>query len=211
MSMLKNTLIPYAFAGAFMVNLAACAAPRAAHVAKKTTPSPTTAVVNEAPPQSAAPASVPLAVEVVASERMAPAPAGNHRKLSVEEQEMLRTVDPARVFHTAVAKKGIPTLTIIGPGEQRIPTLGSATLTVQAAPQALVTFATSDGGVFANQAASITVLADEQGRASTVMSAPPGTVDDVPVRVGSPSAIGTAVLLVHVMYPASPLQPVAAP
>ena len=124
---------------------------------------------------------------------------------------MLRTVDPSRVFHTAVAKKGVPTLTIIGSGEQRIPTLGSATLVVQAAPEALVTFATSDGGVFANQAASITVLADEHGRASTVMTAPRGTVDDVPVRVGSPSAIGTAVLLVHVMYPASPLQAAHAP
>ena len=33
-----------------------------------------------------------------------------------------------------------------------------------------------------------------------------GTVDDVPVRVGSPSAIGTVTLLVHVLYPGSPVQ-----
>ena len=38
------------------------------------------------------------------------------------------------------------------------------------------------------------------------MKAPPGTVDDVPVRVGSPSAIGTVTLLVHVLYPGSPVQ-----
>jgi hypothetical protein len=177
---------------------------------KKSVSATSASEVTPAPSGKAKPAASAHAVDVVASERTAPAKAkesaGPHRQLSKAEQEMLRTVDPTRVYRTAAAKKGVPTLTIVGPSEQRIPTSGSATLVVQAAPEALVTFATSDGGVFENNAASITVLADAEGRATAVMKAPPGTVDDVPVRVGSPAAIGTVVLLVHVLYPGSPLQ-----
>jgi hypothetical protein len=194
---------------ALLAGSVGCSYPRAEHAAAQKAPPVTTApVVTAVPTEKTKPAASAHAVEVVASDRAAPAPAlkSHHRQLSKAEQEMLRTVDPTRVYRTAAAKKGVPTLTIVGPSEQRIPTLGSATLVVEAAPEALVTFATSDGGVFANNAASITVLADAEGRATAVMKAPPGTVDDVPVRVGSPSAIGTVTLLVHVLYPGSPLQ-----
>ena len=149
----------------------------------------------------------PTVVAVVPSDRQAPKPAepAASKPLSPEIARQLATVDPERVFQTAEAKPGVPALTIIGPSEQRIQALGSVELKVQAAPNAPVTFATADGGVFANQAASITVLADEAGIAKAVMHAPNGTVDDVPVTIGSPAASGTVTAIVHVLYPGSPL------
>ncbi len=131
--------------------------------------------------------------------------------MSPEVERQLRTVDPQRVFETAEAKPGVPQLTIVGPTEQRITAGGSATVAVQTAPAAVVTFATSDGGEFANHAASITVLADDQGLAQAVMTAPRGTLDDVPVHVGSPAAVGTVTMFVHVFYAESPLHTLTAP
>ncbi len=142
---------------------------------------------------------------------MVPALAERKRQVSPEVERQLCTVDPQRVFQTAEAKPGVPQLAIVGLAEQRIAAGGSATLAVQAAPAAVVTFATSDGGEFANHAASITVLADDQGLAQATMTAPRGTLDDVPVHIGSPAAVGTVTMLVHVFYAESPLHTLAAP
>ena len=149
----------------------------------------------------------PTVVSVVPSDRQAPKPAepAASKPLSPEIARLLATVDPERVYDTAIPGPSVPMLTSVGPTEQRIQPGGSATLSVKTVPESVCTFMSRDGGEFANHAASITVQADEHGIASAVMTANAGTLDDVQVLVGSPAATGTIGLIVHVLYPESPL------
>ncbi len=149
-------------------------------------------------------------VEVEPSERMPPVA---HRHVSPAVEQALRTVDAERIFVTAAPGPGVPALRIEGVSERRITPGRSTDITVRTVPGALTTFASREGGAFPNKQASITVLADDAGLASTTFTATPGTVDDVYVQAGSPGAIGTVSVVVHVLYPdspfvlASPVQP----
>lgn len=118
---------------------------------------------------------------------------------------MLNTVDPGRIFQTATPGPGVPELTVVGASEQRIQQGRSAEIAFRAAPDAPVSFLSREGGQFPNGQAAITVLADAEGIARTVFTATPGTVDDVYVQAGSPAAVGTASVVIHVLYPDSPL------
>ncbi len=127
-----------------------------------------------------------------------------HRVLSPEIEQALRTVDAKRIFTTATAQPGVPALRIEGMSERRISPGSSTDISVRTVPGAVATFASREGGAFPNKQASITVLADDTGLASTTFTATPGTVDDVYVQAGSPGAIGTVSVVVHVLYPDSP-------
>ena len=182
----------------------ACAGPRT-----PTSDNPTTSARSESPATGTAEATVPApattaspVVPTVHAVAVTPS-ALRHRDPAIEK--LLTTADPARIYDTATPGPDVPMLTSAGPTEQRIRPGETVTLSVRTVPGSVTTFASQDGGVFPNHAASITVLADEQGVAMTTLTADPGTVDDVQVQVGSPGAVGTIGLLVHVLYPQSPL------
>ena len=107
------------------------------------------------------------------------------------------------VFATAVADPGVPRLRSIGPTQQTIVLGGSAVLAVQGAPDAPVVFSSRDGGRFDQGLSVIRVRADAQGQARVRVHAPPGTVGDVTIFVGSPAAAGTVPLIVTVEHPGS--------
>jgi hypothetical protein len=187
--------------------ITACSSPRSASTEPVDAKTSTVPAPIQAP--AAAPEVAPTPVTVVPSDRVAPKK--SKKLLDPAIQKALATVDPMRVYDTAKAGENVPALVIVGPSDQRIQPLGSAEVAVRGAPESLVTFASSDGGVFSNQEASITVLSDEEGVARTTVHAPVGTIDDVPVRIGSPAASGTVIALVHVLYPDSAFSGTATP
>lgn len=134
-----------------------------------------------------------------------PVASDTKRKVSPDVQRQLNTSDPERVFTTAKPAPGVPALTVVGSSDLRIITGQSVVIRVQAAPHELVSFRATDGGEFPNHAGAITVLADERGIATTTLTAVAGTVDDTQVLAGSPGAVGTVGVMVHVLYPQSPL------
>jgi hypothetical protein len=126
-------------------------------------------------------------------------------------QAYLDVVEPGRIWLTAESGPAVTPLSTEQTDHIRIPYLGSTTLTVRAVPLAPVTFTVLDGGMLPNHLGSMTVRADDQGLASTVYTATPGTVDDVQVLAGSPLAAGTVTLVVHVLVEERPAsEPVAA-
>jgi len=76
-------------------------------------------------------------------------------------------------------------------------------LAVQAVPESPVTFTSFDLGQFSNQLTTITVLADENGVASTEFLATPGTINDVNILAASPMASGQVKFVVNVSLPSS--------
>lgn len=194
-----------------LLALASCTSPRSDSATAQVPVSAGSPVQAPAPASAQTPVSVteqPREVGVTASDRISPAgkaALAAHKALRPEVEKALRTVDPARVFATAKPGPDVPALRIEGPSEQRIQPGESAPVTVRTAPDEVVTFFTKEGGLFPNQQSCITVLADETGIARTLLTANPGTVDDVYIMAGSPAAIGTISLVVHVLYPDSPL------
>jgi hypothetical protein len=123
--------------------------------------------------------------------------------LDPEIRQALTTTSSDRVNDTARPGPGVPILSLIGPSMVVIEPGGSATLRAQSAPRALVHFYAKDGGIFPNQRASITVLADDQGVATTTLAANPGTIDDTTIFIGSPRASGMVSMIVHILHPGS--------
>jgi hypothetical protein len=191
-----------------IATVVACSSPRSAAMVPQPAPTVPLAAAQTGHGQVPA-AGNPTTVQVEASDRVAPK--RSKKLMDPAIQRMLRTVDPARIYDTAHPGPGVPSLTIVGPSDQRIHPGDSAPVAMQTAPESLVTFSAKDGGLFPNQQSSITVLADEQGIATTSILANPGTVDDVYVFAGSPAAVGTICTIVHVLYPDSPLVTVTQP
>ncbi len=77
----------------------------------------------------------------------------------------------------------------------------SVRLRARAVPKAPVTFTSTDLGAFENDLASITVIAGEDGWASAVLTATPGTEGDVNVSAASPMTSGRLVFRVRVSEP----------
>lgn len=125
-------------------------------------------------------------------------------KPDAAQTQRLASVDSERIFLTAVAAEGVPLLAVVGPASQIIPNGATAAIRVRTVPGGDVSFTVREGGEFPNQRASITVRAGEDGIATTVFMATPGTVDDVHIQAGSPQAVGTIMCPVHVLYPGSP-------
>ncbi len=123
--------------------------------------------------------------------------------LDPEIRQALTTTSSDRVNDIARPGPGVPILSLIGPSMVVIEPGGSTTLQARSAPGALVHFYAKDGGIFPNQRASITVLADDQGVATTSLAANPGTIDDTTIFIGSPRASGMVSMIVHILHPGS--------
>lgn len=122
-----------------------------------------------------------------------------------ELQRYLDTIEPGRVFQTADPASGAMQLTLVGSGATTvIPRLGSATLAVRTVPDAPCTFLATEGGAFAETGlACATVQANADGIARATYRADAGTIDDATILIGSPEAVGTQTLIVHVHHPES--------
>ena len=198
---LVSTLLVVICLGSCAPPSAQRAAPQRADANKAPTASPDEASLTPAPQSTPAPA----VVVVVSGRPTLEATVRKHPQVNDETRRQLTTVDPERVFQTATPGPGVPQLSIVGPSERRIQQGQSAEIAFQTAPAAPVSFLTREGGQFPNGQAAITVLADAEGIARTTFTATSGTVDDVYIQAGSPAAIGTQSMVVHVLYPDSPL------
>lgn len=120
-------------------------------------------------------------------------------------QRYLNTIEPGRVYQTADPATGAPALAAEGGGTTVvIPRLGSTSLAMRTAPGAPCTFLALEGGSFDDSSLSCaTVLAASDGIARVTYRADAGTVDDAAILVGSPAAVGTLTLIVHVHHPDS--------
>lgn len=120
-------------------------------------------------------------------------------------QRYLNTIEPGRVYQTADPASGAPQLEAVGGGATTvIPRLGSTSLAVRTVPGAPCTFLALQGGGFDDSGLSCaTVLATADGIARVTYRADAGTVDDAAILVGSPDAVGTLTLMVHVHHPDS--------
>lgn len=138
------------------------------------------------------------------SAQIAPAPYVRPRD-SAAMQRHLDVIEPGRIYQTADPATGAAQLTAVGgDGTRVIPAMGSVELAVRTAPGAPCTFLATEGGSFAEtRLACATVLASEDGVARATYHADAGTVDDATVLVGSPDAVGTLALTVHVHHPDS--------
>ena len=183
--------------GLVLVGCASVRAPQSGQVATTTTGAPgvpTTAMRAADPGQVVTPAPI-----VGPTDRV---PAGHPAiPLDPAVQLALSTTEGARVYDTARPGPTVPILRLEGASVQRIQPGETATLQVRSAPGALVSFWAKDGGLFPNQRASITVLADDQGLATTTVFANPGTLYDTSIFIGSPQATGVISTIVQVIPP----------
>ena len=100
--------------------------------------------------------------------------------------DYLKETAPGRVYQVKEPGRGVPALVEVGPLDLELPEDGAVRLRVRAAPEAPVTFATQDLGVFDNGLTSITVLADRRGLAAVRFNATPNLSGRVTVMAGSP-------------------------
>jgi hypothetical protein len=149
-------------------------------------------------PTTVASPPTPTAVPQTAPRQSAPADG-----LSPEIRKALTTTEGKRVYETARPGPGVPLLALASPAWVETQPGGSITVQARSAPGALVNFWAVEGGVFPNQRASITVLADDQGVATTTVTANSGTLDDTSIVIGSPQAVGLQTVTMHVLYPGS--------
>jgi hypothetical protein len=110
----------------------------------------------------------------------------------------LDVCEPGRVWQ-ASREANAPVLRPESAAIVLIHPLGSVELAVLGAPNAPVTFTSVDLGQFSNGLTSITVQADDAGRASTVFTASEGTTAGVNILVGSPLASGQAKFHIEVV------------
>jgi hypothetical protein len=111
----------------------------------------------------------------------------------------LNVVQPGRVFQTKQPGKAVPALTVVGSACQHVTQGGSVALTVKGAPNAPVTFTSTDMGAFAeNKLNSVSVRADDAGVAKVTFVAAPGALNDVNIMAGSPMASGQALFKVDI-------------
>jgi hypothetical protein len=129
---------------------------------------------------------------------LVPARPFDRAAFEADPQAYLDVVEPGRVWQTAGGAPGVKALRPAGVAYTELPPGGTAMLEVDGEPFAPVTFTSFDMGAFDNGLASITVRADQGGRARATFTAIAGTIDLVNILAGSPLAVGQAKLVVRV-------------
>ena len=107
-------------------------------------------------------------------------------------------IEPGRVFASAQPTEGTKAIRSVGERFHRVKQGETVRLVVEAAPHAPVTFTSQRLGTFPNSLTSITVVADEQGKATTNFTASAGTKDKVDVLAASPITSGQVDFVVMV-------------
>jgi hypothetical protein len=110
-------------------------------------------------------------------------------------------VEPGRVFASAQPGEGISSISTNSSRLHRVKQGESVTLTAKAIPYAPVSFWTENLGSFENKLTAITVVADENGDASTTFLASGGTIHEVNVLASSPVTSGQLRFIVSVRIP----------
>ena len=118
-----------------------------------------------------------------------------------DPQTYLNTIEPGRVFQPAQPGAGVPRLSSHSPRLQRVVQGESVYLEVGGVSGMPVTFTSFDLGAFDNDLNSITVRADERGRARVKFTATPGTINDIHILAASPVTSGQMRYLVNVRLP----------
>lgn len=112
--------------------------------------------------------------------------------------EYASVVEPGRVFAPAQPGDGVSVLRAESSRFHRVKQGEALRLSVEAVPNAPVTFASQDLGQFENQLSSVTVVANEQGIASATYTASGGTIDEVQILAASPVTTGQVAFTVSV-------------
>lgn len=120
-----------------------------------------------------------------------------------DPQTYLDEVEPGRIWQSAPEGEGVKQIARYGDFYRQLLQGESAPLTVKVAPLMPVTFYSPHLGRFENQLTSITVRADENGKATATWTAAPGTHDETTIVVASPSTSGQANFLIDVVIPDS--------
>lgn len=107
-------------------------------------------------------------------------------------------VEPGRVFASAQPGEGVSSISTTSSRLHRVKQGESVTLTAKAIPYAPVSFWTENLGSFENKLTAITVVADENGDASTAFLASGGTIHEVNVLASSPVTSGQLRFIVSV-------------
>jgi hypothetical protein len=122
----------------------------------------------------------------------------------------LETVEPGRVFQTAQPGPGVPQLKPVASDFYAITQGESVTLRVNAPAGAPVSFTSFDAGQFENLLTATTVRANENGVAEVKFTATSGTINDINILAGCPTATGQVKFVVNVQMPdADPTSPVS--
>lgn len=119
----------------------------------------------------------------------------------LDAQVYLNTVEPGRVFQAAEPGPDVTPLQVTGKRFHRVTQEDQVVLSVQAEPNAPVTFTSFKLGHFQNQLTSTTVQANAEGRAEARFTAASGTIDNVEILAASPMNSGQARFLVNVKLP----------
>jgi hypothetical protein len=131
----------------------------------------------------------------------APAERFDIEEYKKDPSKYLGAIEPSRVFAPAEPGEGVPVLRASGKRYHRVTQGESVRLSVEAEPNAAVTFFSENLGVFSSQLTSETVQADEKGIATAVFTADGGTVDAIKILAASPMASGQVSFLVNVKLP----------
>ncbi len=113
----------------------------------------------------------------------------------------LDIAEPGRVWDVAEPKEGVVSLEPISPVIVEMNQLATTRLEVVTAPSAPVTFTSFDLGKFSNGLTTITVQANGKGSAAAEFIASEGTVENVNVLAGSPSASGQVLFSIQIIPP----------
>lgn len=120
----------------------------------------------------------------------------DHAAFQRDPNAYLSEVEPGRCFQSAEGGPDAIPLRLLTASNVRAAEGDPVMLAIRGAPWAPVTFTAFDGGVFRNNGLStVTVRAAKDGTAA-VQFVPPAGARGAVVRVGSPLAVGTQIVLV---------------
>ncbi|MEQ1826761.1 MAG: hypothetical protein ABL921_12480 [Pirellula sp.] len=112
--------------------------------------------------------------------------------------EYAKNIEPGRVFVTAQLGDGVPVLRSDGGRFHRVNQGERVRLKVDAPAGAPIAFSSMKSGQFINQLSSITVVADQNGKAEALFTASSGTIGEIPILAASPVASGQIRFVVSV-------------
>ncbi|MFH5806178.1 hypothetical protein [Alienimonas sp. DA493] len=132
---------------------------------------------------------------------LVPAAPFDRAAYEADPQAYLDVVEPGRVWQSLQPGPDVPRVRRVSPTRSEIEQGESVALRARAAPGAPVTFVSFDIGAFRNRLPVVTVRADDDGLATAVFTATPGTLFDVEILAASPMTSGQLRYLVHVRPP----------
>lgn len=111
----------------------------------------------------------------------------------------LNIVEPSRIDQMHKPGPDVPLIEAESPYFQRIQPHATVNLSVQAIPDAPVSWVTTRGGLFTeSKASAVTVRADKKGVATVTFFATPGTINETEILAVSPMTYGRVKMIVSI-------------